>query len=513
MAEAVFFNALAVWATNGTKAGTVELPVTPDAGYSILSIAEANTENLFPIGKKLLFTDTEFDPQTGGYSYQIWTTNGTAAGTSKITIASPLDRTLIGLAGTKALIYSTSVTQSGVAPTVTFVLTNGTAGGTSTFRVAAPPLPYGFETYSSFYSLGSRVVFAATGKDGKITLWSSNGTAGGTGPLKVANVSPTEGLDPYDIVTVGAKAYFVGHGKNSQEGLWVTNGTAAGTTQIAVKNASTLGLDPSGLVAAGGKLFFSGFDNTNHIALWVTNGTAAGTHEVTVAGAGGKGLDPSPAGITAFGNKVIFAGLDAKYNDGLFVSDGTAAGSYELTFTGSEPQGFFADGGKVFFEATDRAGKAGLWVADGTKGGTHEIAINGAYSQGVFSDISFSGLNSGTIGAYEKNFAIVGSNVVFYGEDALGRNSLWITNGTTAGTKEIYAGLTVSDLTSVAAGAKAAIASGDVELGDDLKAGVSLFSQYTAAGFQSGHAAVTATAVAEASLSDSLHGALSVNRA
>ncbi len=150
MTEAVFFNDLHVWATNGTAKGTVELPVQPDKGYAILSIAEPNTENLFEVGNKLLFTDTEFDPETNSYKYQIWTTNGTAVGTSKVTVASQLDRTLIGVIGNKALIYSTSVTQIGVAPTVSFVLTNGTAGGTSIFKVAAPPLPYGFDAYSSF---------------------------------------------------------------------------------------------------------------------------------------------------------------------------------------------------------------------------------------------------------------------------------------------------------------------------------------------------------------------------
>jgi ELWxxDGT repeat protein len=513
MAEAVFFNGYSVWATDGTSKATLNLPIKPDTGYSILSIGVANTENLFQVGKKLLFTDTEYDPQTNAYQYQIWTTDGTAAGTSVATTTSPVDRTLIGAVGGKALIYSTSSSSVGVSPTVSFVLTNGTAAGTTTFKVAGPPLPYGFSVYSSFYSLGNRVIFSATGKDGKLTLWSSNGTAAGTGPLKVSGVSSTNGLDPYDIVTVGAKAYFIGYGKDGQEGLWSTDGTAAGTKEIVLKNISSDGLVPSWLTAVGGKLFFSGYDSTFHSALWVTDGSAAGTHEVVVSGASQKGLSPIPGGLTAFDGKVIFTGLDANYNDGLFVSDGTTAGSYELSFSGSEPEGFFADGDRMFFEATDASGKAGLWVTDGSKKGTHEIYVKKSYAEGIFSGIPFSGINSGTVGGYEKNFAIVGNDVVFYGKDSLGRTGLWVTDGTSAGTKELHTNLTISDLTSVSAAAAAAVPSSEPTIGNTQKPSVTLFNQYAAAGFHSGDHAGALAASAEISSPNGLWHAFLASRA
>ena len=457
-AEAIFFNLLTTWATDGTTAGTVALPIEPDAGYGILTIASPNQENLFPFRKKLMLVDTEFAPAENAYQYQIWTSDGTAAGTSKVTTTTVLDNALVAPLGSKALIYSTSTSGVGVKPTVQFVVTDGTKTGTTAFKVPGPPAPCAFSP-GYFVSLGKRVIFPGTATNGTTTLWSSDGTTTGTGPLKIAGVPTTagNGLYPDNIVAVGAKAFFTGYhtGGTSSSGnevLWVTDGTAAGTKEISIPKAGTYGLLPNWLTAAGGKLFFSGYDASFNSALWVTDGTTAGTHEITVSGAPGKGLSPSPGGVTAFGNKVIFTGLTANFNDGIFVSDGTTAGSFQLTFTGSNPEGFFAYGNKVLFSAFDSTGRQGLWIADGSRNGTHQIVVPKAYSQGIFSDIPFSGINSGVIGAFDKNFAIVGSDAVFYGVDSLGRKGLWITNGTAAGTHALRANLLISDLTSVNGG-------------------------------------------------------------
>jgi hypothetical protein len=143
--------------------------------------------------------------------------------------------------------------------------------------------------------------------------------------------------------------------------------------------------------------------------------------------------------IIPFGVKVLVIGTATD----LFVSDGTPAGSHGFNFAGGLPQGFTALGDKVLFEAQDRARREGLWITDGTFGGTHEIPIRGAFSRGIFGNfVDFAG-------------TVIGNEVVFAGTDRLQRNGLWVTDGTTAGTHEIEAPLSIKDLTGVPA-AKAA---------------------------------------------------------
>jgi ELWxxDGT repeat protein len=76
----------------------------------------------------------------------------------------------------------------------------------------------------------------------------------------------------------------------------------------------------------------------------------------------------------------------------------------------------------VLFNGFDAAGKQGLWVTDGTTAGTHEIAVNGAAP---------GGLNPSDLTAFNHH------EVLFNGVDAAGKHSLWETDGTTAGTHEI----------------------------------------------------------------------------
>jgi ELWxxDGT repeat protein len=88
----------------------------------------------------------------------------------------------------------------------------------------------------------------------------------------------------------------------------------------------------------------------------------------------------------------------------------------------------------VLFDGTDAVlnanngflGNVGLWVTNGTPGGTYELTgINGASPEGIFYSLQ------------NPNFTIINGNVLFVGTDAAGRNELWITDGTAAGTHEL----------------------------------------------------------------------------
>jgi hypothetical protein len=148
-----------------------------------------------------------------------------------------------------------------------------------------------------------------------------------------------------------------------------------------------------------------------------------------------------------FNGEVLFDGLDASGSQSLWETNGTAAGTFEIGglansgVSGAEqasggilgglfPLGLTVFNGEVLFEGNDASGDATLWVTDGTAAGTTEIG--GLANSGV----------SGAFptGLYPSYLTVFNGEVLFAGEDAsLGsfKRGLWVTNGTAAGTREI----------------------------------------------------------------------------
>jgi hypothetical protein len=191
------------------------------------------------------------------------------------------------------------------------------------------------------------------------------------------------------MTVFNSEVLFEGKDNDDFLALWVTNGTAASTSEIGgignsgISSASSTGLDPIDLMVFNGEVLLRGTDAGGKFGLWVTNGAAAGTSELTgIIGANPGGLLPSTPDMTVFNNEVLFDGADAT-SYGLWVTNGTAAGTFELT------------------------------------------GISGAYSGGIFSSI-------GPLGS--PGFAVFNGEVLFDGTDASNKFSLWVTNGTAAGT-------------------------------------------------------------------------------
>ena len=195
-----------------------------------------------------------------------------------------------------------------------------------------------------------------------------------------------------------SRTVFAGLDASGNDNLWVTDGTSAGTTELSVSGAY-----PSGLyyqlfpafVVVGSKALFAGKDTNGHVNLWVTDGTSGGTSELTVAGIGSLGLEPS--WFTVLGGKVLFSGWDTSGHRNLWVTDGTSAGTSELTITGIY-LGVFdlinypkltVLGNQALFAGSNPTGYNSLWVADGTSAGTREVPVYGAYKLGVFTGVNF----------------------------------------------------------------------------------------------------------------------------
>jgi ELWxxDGT repeat protein len=284
------------------------------------------------------------------------------------------------------------------------------------------------------------VLFNGYDTYGNNELWITDGTAADTRELTGIIGAYGAGLSPSDLTIFNGQVLFSGYDTRGFNGLWVTNGTAAGTHEITgITGANQFGLfytnypyfnSPEFAVCNNVALFI-GQDqsNTNLGSLWATDGTAAGTHEITgISGAFSGGLfnggfNPD---LTSFNGQVLFVGRDASGGYGLWVSDGAAAGTHELTSianAGALVRSFTVFNNQVLFNGGD----ASLWVTDGTANGTHELTgISGASSSGIIS-----------AGGNELDTAVLNNEVLFDGVDTSGIVGLWVTNGTAAGTHEI----------------------------------------------------------------------------
>jgi ELWxxDGT repeat protein len=186
--------------------------------------------------------------------------------------------------------------------------------------------------------------------------------------------------------------------------------------------------------------------------------------------------------------QALFAGYDVNGYPNLWITDGTSSGTRELEVSGGETNGLFAEvanpdftvlNGKVVFAGYDATARNDLWVTDGTSAGTtplarnvspsnitvlgakavfaggpslfvtdgtvagtKEVTVSGAYSSGIFD-----------LGSVSPDFTVLGSKVLFLGADASYQWNLWVTDGTAAGTRELQAlgeyqaGLVAQDIT------------------------------------------------------------------
>jgi ELWxxDGT repeat protein len=81
----------------------------------------------------------------------------------------------------------------------------------------------------------------------------------------------------------------------------------------------------------------------------------------------------------------------------------------------------------VYFRGLDAGSSYNLWETNGTPAGT--VEVGGIHNSGV------SGVNS--LGLFPTYITVLHGEVIFAGFDAAGNNSLWLSNGTTAGTSEL----------------------------------------------------------------------------
>ncbi len=417
------------------------------------------------------------DSRTGGDGarYGLWGSDGSTAGELDAFSATAVEPTS-SVISTAASLPGSLVFAVPHAPGGVLFATDPASGRPVELAVAGLPID---DAPSGMTRVGDAVLFAAGDDLRTSRLWRTDGTAAGTAPLAIP--AAPGGINATEITAFGVGALFLGSGADGFNDIFFTDGTAAGTREIAafatpVPSPNPFGLlpqipieyfDPLGSV--GGREVFVGPGGGT--SLWSTDGTAAGTTPVAAIP---FASDLNSYGSLSYSSATIGGRIVYGQGGVLSVTDGTASGSSALVdFTAqagvlgsAEVYGLTTIGSRAVFGVYDQGDhsddSASLYVTDGTTAGTAELDVP------VLSGGLPAGLDPGDLTAF-------GSRVLFTGRDAGGGSvspvGLWITDGTVAGTVEIGAGLDPTGITALAGGTAEFASGGALYVTDGTAAG------------------------------------------
>ena len=221
---------------------------------------------------------------------------------------------------------------------------------------------------------------------------------------------------PDHLVSAGPLGYFIhSDGLHGRE-LWRSDGTPTGTFMLRDMAPGPADNSTAGGVPFNGHLFFIADDGGTGHELWKTDGSIAGTTILTDLRPGPEGS--LPRSFSVVGDRLFFWANDGVTGWQLWSTDGSAANTRRLTSQGigsaapgypSAPMAFASTGTRYFFP---HLGTVYLHNADGSPAGSFAKPDGASPITGIFAS---------------------GEKVYFF----LQNGSLWASDGTTAGTRQI----------------------------------------------------------------------------
>jgi ELWxxDGT repeat protein len=444
-----------LYASDGTTRGTTALkdfigssPYDESGGEFLLSSFTA-------VGSKLFFGA---DPAAQGPS--LWVSDGTPAGTTFVkALGTPTDTGAGGpgpvgppiatptVAGTR--LFFTTGSSGPLAAGNELWVSDGTAAGTTTLADINPGnAPLYFGATAPFAAINGALFFANDDPAHGMELWRSDGTAAGTGLFLDINPGTASSF-PGNFAVVNNTLYFSATTAVGSSALWSSNGTVTGTNAVASYNSQPQGDAlfeniPDAFAVIGNTMVFAADDGTG-TELWKTDGTAAGTTIVKALPA--VQFATAPNDFTTAGDKAFFVtgGVNsitgvAVTAETLWVTDGTTAGTTEVTtFDGTLTNPMAFDGKLAFIESEDDSSsdplatalddtESSLWVSDGTASGTKQLASFLCPSEVLTTDTTTMVILDGKL--YFSAAPLVSANDIE-------TDNLWVSDGTTAGTMPI----------------------------------------------------------------------------
>jgi ELWxxDGT repeat protein len=299
-----------LWRSDGTAAGTALVSVVPGTAASAT-----------PAGFTSTGAEAWFGLNGDDGSATVWRSNGTSVSTAATL---PAGLQILGLPFTLAggrVFFETM--DTGGNHTVQLWSTNGTTAGTVAV-LSGPGI--GVLEMTEF---AGGLYFLAFDASLTAELWTSDGTAAGTvrlHPFSLLGEDQSTGVRPHGLTVAGNHLFFAAKGGAEGTELWTSDGTAAGT--VLVKDIDPSGSsNPDHFVAVGSgaasRVFFSAFDPLHGVELWQSDGTSAGTR--LVQDIAPEDLSSAPDQLTVAGDQLFFTADDGAIGREL----------WSLPFTGS----------------------------------------------------------------------------------------------------------------------------------------------------------------------------------
>ncbi|HVT57203.1 MAG TPA: ELWxxDGT repeat protein [Thermoanaerobaculia bacterium] len=446
-----------LWVSDGTAGGTQALPdlCVDSCSHGPVFVAA--------LGRVAFFIEG-----SAADGDQLWRSDGTPAGTFRLIgrlrlIADPK----VFAVWKRGVYFIAYADQAGGGdPSEQLWRSDGTRAGTVRISDLGPGL---FSARADALAVaGAKLFFAApraAPRDARSTLWVSDGTAAGTRPASAAGP-----IQPRQLTPLGERIFFVATaaGSGPADQLWVSDGSAAGTMAL---TPLPLFIPSVALKAGQERLYFQADDGVDGNQLWMTDGTAAGTHRLTsfpgysnfsgpeeIGGrlvfvsfgnwesAGLWALSPEspeslqalcpascgPAGppLVKVGDRVLYLPGDEWEGFDLWSTDGTVGGTVRLKNVcpptpGPRVQHGNCDGGNIllvqdgsaFISVEKDEGPVELWRSDGTRAGTLR-----------FTDRPID---------YSLQIAAIAGLAFFVASDSEAGDELWASDGTAAGTRQL----------------------------------------------------------------------------
>ena len=275
-----------LWSSDGTLANT---------GVIHSSAGTSASPGLVVLGERgyLLWHD--------GARYDLWCTDATSAGTTKVT--DPTFGELRYSGWPQATAAADRIWFVSVLPSSKWGLwaSDGTKGGTVLVRA--------FDSLqdTTFVECNGALLFAAYDAPLGRELWRSDGTPAGTTLVRELDPGVGSGLPAaveFARIGTGTRVVFGGFEPSTGIEPWITDGTSSGTRLLADLAPGTLGSKPSAFHRAGKNLFFSADDGMHGAELWLVTVPELRGSFVDVVGVGCRGVLGVPT-LSALGNPTL----------------------------------------------------------------------------------------------------------------------------------------------------------------------------------------------------------------
>ncbi|HLP52846.1 MAG TPA: T9SS type A sorting domain-containing protein [Chitinophagales bacterium] len=355
-----------LWTSDGTTAGTTLVKDINPNGSSMMG-------NILTVGNRMLFMATD----NNNYDFDLFSSDGTADGTIKV--ADFNEGWNDALSGQRAALFGNKLL---FCTSTSLISTDGTVAGTNTLLTIPT-----YNPAQGYCELNGKAYFSITNMQGKPELWMTDGTVPGTQLAMDLSTSGANIAYVSQILSFNGKIYIVG--AISGEGYDLFSYTGGVNGQVNRIALTTVGnAYPESVTVYNNQLFLTASD-------------AAGKHLYRMSTA-----DATPVIVPTAPNIYIQSGLNFANNNIYFLTDNQFQinwvslsdfsyhtldlVNYTMPYYWFSTTGNFMVGnnGKLFFAAYDTSTQKQMFIeSDGTVEGTIATMPAGANTNHPFNII------------------------------------------------------------------------------------------------------------------------------